>query len=1037
MASETKIPIQIGIDQTYRDASKFNRLAHADARHDFHHYKVNEILEEIARTPLNSKLSFKQRAQNINETRVSVKNPDIYTFFQDKLNAVLPVSTIPDEIPKELEAMLEVQLKYKDEIITAIQPTSNGKKSRFINLGNKEIEVKKVKKDADKNETFIRNYQVTAVRYRTGKDKIPVSQAFHLVSGKKNEFALIVDAAYISISDLRIQDSGDGNIEVDTSEANPKETKFYFIKSIENDSDSATKIANFEKIPEKGKAADVDIYFLKDEDTVGYFPKFNSAEQAANVFTGVDFETRRIGDKVLGSFQIEGNQKYDINDLSNSSEKKEASILAMNKFVENRNKTGDVDENSKKEIALHILSKRMGDWCQAACLLDKARNYTSENLVFDDKKSKYTLDTKGNISLRDLPNAEIGVLTHDQILLAYSLLLGVNVFFTLNTVAAEGGDGWLLYFKNPLSSEVTKEQIDAEFATINTTIAKLDTYIKETDSQIKTALNEKIAGKEGLVALNNIMNLKEYLSRLYEILYGFSELTPLSTFQDLSNELESLNKDLKSLSDDKDKIKDPKNIELLLSSKIAREKADHLIRENEKQLNLQMPSELNNIIDNILKHVNEGKALPGSIILMQFIEEIIKPFQERYLDIDEVITVREIKEEMILSAKDEKRIGFKQKNIHEIDVKVRSIFSAIKKPVLPKKKKQGGGGKLVFNYAVGSDEYKKQYRKQLITAFDKIRQRQIVFMKTKSNLHTIFKAEKKDSEIKGKIASIVKQIKDDESFIGLKKDYVKDRHGNFISILDKYIVTQDECDIFLNEKQDLCKTLEDLYDVEIETIMKEEKGKAEGDTEEDKYYFFIESYLELRRKLLVLDLLYTQFKKLERIDSEEGDRDFLINKIHNTLKNLNKKYYNNLGKGEVSFRGDSIELHFTNLRDTIFNEYYSPKGYPAEYYFPQRIKSKLTKLSCEKALQKVETDEAALFLLEFADQKDAIIEEEKKLKDEQDKLQADFTGIFGADVDEPVEAKKTEGGARKKRRTRRKSQRIKTTRRKRKNVTDA
>ena len=1027
--------VPIGLTKINRDSTKFNQLAHADARHDFHHYNVRNILEEVARTPLNSKLSFKQRALNINNTRIDHGDKNIYEFVKTYLDTVLPDEKIKKGDYKALledEAMKQVSLDY-NAIKKEILDEEKKNKSKFINLGKKVIQV---------NDKTQRKYEVTAVKYRSGKVKIPVSQAFHAVSREKNDFALIVDAAYISISDLRIQQTADGSINLDKILPNPnvdsdlpntkKKTTFHFIKSIENDSDSATKITNFEKVPEKYKA-NVEIYFLKDKDTVGYFPTFEIDEQAANVFTNVTFETRRLGNKVLGSFHVEDNQNYEIDDLSNSSEKKEASIISMNKFIENRDAGGNIDENIKKEIALHILSKRIGDWCQAICLLDKSRNYTSENLVFDDKTGKYTFGEKKTTKLSDLPNAEIGILTHDQILLAYSLLLGVNVFFTFNTVSTEeGGDGWLLYFKNPLSSEVTEEQIKTEIAAINLTISKLDTYINVTDSKIKTALNEKITGKVGLVPLNETMNLKEYLSRLYEILYGFSELTPLSTFQNLLNELTLLNENLTS-SLSGDKIKDPKNIELLLSSKIAREKVDHLIAENDKQKELQMPSDLNNIIDNLLKHVNGGKALPGSIIFIQFIEEIIKPLQERYLEIDKEITEREINEQMILSPKEEGRIGFKQKNIYEINVKVLSIFPGIKKS---KKKTQGGGGKLVYDptkYAEGSDEYKeelKKYRAELLNAFNKIRQRQIVFMKSGSNLHNIFDPQATKSEIDKKIKSIEDKITDNESFIGIKKDYVKDRYGNYISIIDKYVVTQDECDIFLNEEQDLCKTLEDLYDVEIETIMKEKNGYNENKSDDDKKYAFIESYLDLRRKLLVLDLLYTQFKKLERMDSREGDRDFLINKIYNTLKNLNKKYYNNLGKGEVSFIGDSIELHFTNLRNTIFNEYYSPKLYPAEYYFPQRIKGKITKLSCEKALEKVETDEAADFLLAFADQKDAIIAEEDAIKRQHENLQAGLTEIFGADLDKPVQQKKSEGGSRKKRKTRRKQQRIKTTRRK-------
>jgi len=120
-------------------------------------------------------------------------------------------------------------------------------------------------------------------------------------------------------------------------------------------------------------------------------------------------------------------ETFQIGDVANSSNVKNATLYALATFLE---------KGAVPEALVYTLIKRMGDWCQALSLLDLDRVYS----VLDTGRES----TGKTTTLRDmLVDTEIGIVTNDRILLAFSIMLGLNVFFTTAMDTAQ-----LIYFKN-------------------------------------------------------------------------------------------------------------------------------------------------------------------------------------------------------------------------------------------------------------------------------------------------------------------------------------------------------------------------------------------------------------------------------------------------------------------------------------------------------------------------------------------------------------------------------------------------------------
>jgi hypothetical protein len=199
------------------------------------------------------------------------------------------------------------------------------------------------------------------------------------------------------------------------------ERTFYVIKSTENESDSANKVTSYSTDTDN-----VNKIFLKDTDTVNIYPSFGPGELGNNaaVYTDIKFRAQRNENgEIDGTYTLANGSEVEIPNLSESSKIAKTALKVMETYIDNYAEYAR-GKDVKQKVCLYFPVKKFGDWCQALCLLDTSRSYeqTDEN--------ERVLD--GKTTLSDIAkDGEVGVLTGDQILLAYSLLLGVNAFFTV------------------------------------------------------------------------------------------------------------------------------------------------------------------------------------------------------------------------------------------------------------------------------------------------------------------------------------------------------------------------------------------------------------------------------------------------------------------------------------------------------------------------------------------------------------------------------------------------------------------------------
>jgi hypothetical protein len=282
-----------------------------------------------------------------------------------------------------------------------------------------------------------RDYVIRACRYRkslvrTSPDyKIntaPIDALKTVTGGEATKFALIVDASGgFPLSDLR-----DRNLIV----GGTGEEEVYIIENIENGADSATKITNIIEKPKPGTEAAAarppapKLRFLRDsEKTVNYPLWANSDDQKSNIYSRLEIVLNRTSDTEVDATLVirkdDGTiaESHSIGDVSNTSNVKNASLYAVAIMLE---------KGVTNEVLIYTLIKRMGDWCQALSLLDRDREYR----IFDgDGKTEMMgggqTGGRRTTTLRSMQvDTEIGVVTNDRILLAFCILLGLNVFYT-------------------------------------------------------------------------------------------------------------------------------------------------------------------------------------------------------------------------------------------------------------------------------------------------------------------------------------------------------------------------------------------------------------------------------------------------------------------------------------------------------------------------------------------------------------------------------------------------------------------------------
>jgi hypothetical protein len=121
-------------------------------------------------------------------------------------------------------------------------------------------------------------------------------------------------------------------------------------------------------------------------------------------------------------------------------------------------------------------------------------------------------------------------------------------------------------------------------------------------------------------------------------------------------------------------------------------------------------------------------------------------------------------------------------------------------------------------------------------------------------------------------------------------EYVIDRNGNYCSVLDKYIVTLDECDTFISARDDACNVIEksklqDLTPAQKKSI-NEFRDKLTQDGNGD--YLMMTDYLYYRFILLRTDILYTRYKVLE-LEPNDREIGILINDTLTLINNVEEE----------------------------------------------------------------------------------------------------------------------------------------------------
>ena len=307
-------------------------------------------------------------------------------------------------------------------------------------------------------------YAITSYPTKVNGRYLHTAESFVMVTGQLHQiFVLMFDAAgcKLNIGDKWLSPGGKpGSVseEFFNVHTNPAVVyHFVILNSKENISDPATKPTSrnvTEALGVEPGQPNICIYFLEEADPghTSVYPLVQAGKQDANgaAFSAFTISTRRTGSENVPKVQATattGAGIFNIDDVGADSEVTAATQRAV---------TMALNKRPNEEILLSFIMKRFGDWCQALCLLDKTRKYkvvqvkTGGGIPILSEGDVTTLETL------EAGNAIVFLLTLDRVLLAFALLLGLNVVFT--SKSGSGGVGWLTFFKNTANANVDDAQ---------------------------------------------------------------------------------------------------------------------------------------------------------------------------------------------------------------------------------------------------------------------------------------------------------------------------------------------------------------------------------------------------------------------------------------------------------------------------------------------------------------------------------------------------------------------------------------------------
>lgn len=500
----------------------FRALARGDFHHDFG--EGVDTRDKIVASDANrfleiAKLVSKKGTVWLRTKLLDNVGQNLFTLIAEKINTILP-----PELPAFAASPLspEEDEIRKEGVVTGKFADENTLLKR---IGLDWVALKAVLGDETKYKdgdvlpyTFAvpgipggRKYDIRAAPYRRGKrgdvnykvNTAPID-ALEMVTGGKKKVALIVDASGgFPLTDLLdrtlIQRGGGGEV--------------YIIENIENGADSATKLTNIIEKPKEGSATlppAPTLMFLRDKENTVNYPLWNyTGDQKSNIFSTLHIVLNRVSNtEVEANLLVKDEsgktvQSFSIGDISNTSNVKNATLYALAIILE---------KGLVEEALIYTLIKRMGDWCQALSLLDVDRVYT---LSKGDGEPKET-------TLRALHvDTEIGVVTNDRILLAFCILLGLNVFYTTAMDIAK-----LVYFKNTLDLP-EGPALASRFEMIRATLTPLATLNSNVATHAATIQTRQTAYVTKLTTSrlsDYIIHLRSLLSNLGRLRTGFDTM---------------------------------------------------------------------------------------------------------------------------------------------------------------------------------------------------------------------------------------------------------------------------------------------------------------------------------------------------------------------------------------------------------------------------------------------------------------------------------------------------------------------------------
>jgi hypothetical protein len=507
METKTRRPLyggERGIRNRSQDGINLLRLfAKSDFKHDFgedvstRDKFVNEDLQRFLEICQKYGLS-KVAALRKGFDNVLGQNP--YKLLKDTIPAqIYPVPGDENDYKNEEFVLESIGINYSKAIKDPIKAYKRGKTDeQYLNAP---CVLPPLTIIAGNGVT--RTYTVSSVPLKVGGETANIATMFNRVTNGNNEFALIVDAAG-GLSLTSIQNAGLGPYEPE------KQYKFYIIENIENDSDSATKVKHLDKSTRKGPdgkpTTNVEVLFLKDGMEPVIYQPFSSdvvakqliESQTENLFGNAQLVLSRSGDETEADFIYPDGEQYKIENVSQNANVKNASLNMVASTLANRG----------REAFLFAYLKRVGDWCQALSLLDTSRPYTVLNLSKDKVGDAVTLK-----KLQEKGTA-VALVTLDRILLAYALLLGVDVFFTTGSDVSS-----LLYFKNN-EVELTPKAVQDKIVDLEGEVQALQPEIIPVDP------SKEIGAVLGTVKANlyDIQLLRSFFSNISMMRFDFDIL---------------------------------------------------------------------------------------------------------------------------------------------------------------------------------------------------------------------------------------------------------------------------------------------------------------------------------------------------------------------------------------------------------------------------------------------------------------------------------------------------------------------------------